>query len=321
MPSPRSFERYLPPLRCRLVVNPIAGHGASVRRLSSICHELKALGVAYDVAMTEEPGHATYQARRAVEEGYGVVVAVGGDGTCNEVLNGVMELEPEARPVMGVLPVGRGNDFAHGIGVPAELKAACRLMAQGTRRRIDVGHVAGGAFPGGRYFGNGVGIGFDAVAGFVAMKVRILRGFAAYTLAALATNFVYFRAPVLRIETEGGTIEQACLLVSVMNGRRIGGGFLTAPSGQPDDGLLDLCITRKVSRMRVFTLIPAFMRGTQARSAAVTTGRSRRVVVTAVEGGIPAHADGETLCTEGDRLVIEVRPAQIDVLTRPSVAP
>jgi len=306
--------------RCQLIVNPVAGRGASMRHLPAIRRRLNRLGVVYDVARTEGPGHATDQARRAAEEGFDVVVAAGGDGTCNEVLNGLMQLRHEVRPLMGVLPVGRGNDFAYGVGVPSELDGACRMLAEGTRRRIDVGHVVGGDFPEGRYFGNGVGIGFDAVAGFVAMNVKLLRGFAAYTLAALATNFVYFRPPVLRIETEGGTIEQLCLLVSVMNGRRIGGGFLTAPSGQPDDGLLDLCITRKVSRMKVFALIPAFMRGTQARSAAVTTGRSRRVVVTAVEGGIPAHADGETLCTEGDRLAIEVRPAQLDVLTGPGVA-
>ena len=110
---------------------------------------------------------------------------------------------------------------------------------------IDIGRVAGGLYPQGRYFGNGVGIGFDAVVGFVAQKKKRLTGFASYIVAALKTIFLYYRAPLVRIEYDGQTLTLPSLMVSVMNGRRMGGGFMMAPQAQPDDGLFDLCIASK----------------------------------------------------------------------------
>jgi diacylglycerol kinase family enzyme len=132
-----------------------------------------------------------------------------------------------------------------------------------------------------------------------------LHGFVSYIVAALKTIFLYFQAPLLRIEYDGQTITQPSLMVSIMNGRRLGGGFMMAPQAKLDDGLFDLCIADQVSRARIFTLIPRFMNGTQATQSSIKTGRAQRVVVTALEGVLPAHADGEALCTEGRQLVVE----------------
>jgi len=106
-------------------------------------------------------------------------------------------------------------------------------------------------------------------------------------------------------------------MISIMNGQRMGGGFFMAPEGKPDDGMFDLCIAREVSRLRLFGLIPHFMQGTQAGQEPVTMARARRVVVTAVEGVLPAHADGETLCIEGQRLEMELLPNQIEMIYPP----
>jgi diacylglycerol kinase family enzyme len=100
-----------------------------------------------------------------------------------------------------------------------------------------------------------------------------------------------------------------------MNGQRMGGGFFMAPQGRPDDGQFDLCIARQVSKTRIFGLIPHFMKGTQATQESITTGRAQRVVITAIEGVLPAHADGETLCTDGRRLEMELLPRQIEILS------
>ena len=221
---------------------------------------------------------------------------------------------------MGVLCVGRGNDFAYGAGIPTDLEVGCWALAQGHRRIIDVGRVVGGHYPQGRYFGNGVGIGFDAVVGFEAAKMTWLHGFPSYLVATLKTVFLYYRAPLITIEYDERAVTQPLLLVSIMNGRRMGGGFTMAPEGQPDDGLFDLCIAREVSRARIFGLIPHFMRGTQATQEPIRTGRARRVVVTAIEGVLPAHADGETLCTDGRRLEMELLPRQIEVICQPPEA-
>jgi diacylglycerol kinase family enzyme len=101
----------------------------------------------------------------------------------------------------------------------------------------------------------------------------------------------------------------------------VGGGFYMAPEGRPDDGLFDLCIAHEVSRARIFGLIPHFLRGTQATQEPIRTGQATtRVVVTAVEGGLPAHADGEALCIEGQRLGMELLPSQIDIVCPPPEA-
>jgi diacylglycerol kinase family enzyme len=215
---------------------------------------------------------------------------------------------------MGALCIGRGNDFAYGVGIPSDLVAGCQVLAEGTRRLIDVGRVTGGLYPEGRYFGNGIGIGFDAVVGFEAAKMTRLSGFPSYLVAVFKTVFLYYKAPVVQIECNGEQFSQSALMISVMNGQRMGGGFLMAPHGLPDDGLFDLCIARQVSRSRIFGLIPHFLRGTQATQEAVRTGQAQEVLVTAVEGVLPAHADGETLCIDGKRLELELLPRQIEIV-------
>ena len=177
-----------------------------------------------------------------------------------------------------------------------------------------VGLVTGGLYPEGRYFGNGVGIGFDAVVGFEALKMTRLHGFLSYIIAAVKTVFLYYKAPLVRIEFDGQTMDKYTLMISIMNGRRMGGGFMMAPDAGIDDGLLDLCIAEQVSKARIFALIPRFMAGTQASQPSIQTGRTRSIVVTALEGSLPAHADGETLCTEGEQLSVEILPRQIKII-------
>ncbi len=299
-----------------IIVNPVSGRGAGEHAIPRIEAALHAAGLEYVLVRTERPWHAAELARQASADGHDVVVAVGGDGTANEVLNGLMQAKADHGhcAVMGVVSVGRGNDFAFGVGVPHELEAGCRALASGRARTIDVGKVTGGDFPLGRYFGNGVGIGFDTVVGFEAQKLKHLHGFMAYLVAALKTIFLYFRAPLLKIELDERSLSQRCLMVSIMNGRRMGGGFFMAPNGRPDDGRFDLCIAAQLSRRAVLGLMPRFMKGTQGSHPAITMESARRVAVTAVEGVLPAHADGETLCEAGTSLVVELFPQQISIL-------
>jgi YegS/Rv2252/BmrU family lipid kinase len=301
----------------KLIVNPVAGRGAGERAIQQIEPVLGQLGLDFDFVRTERPWHAAELAQGAAAQGYDGVVAVGGDGTANEVLNGLMRAKQEAGHTcaMGVLCVGRGNDFAYGVGIPPDLEAGCRVLAQGHRRVIDVGRVIGGLYPEGRYFGNGIGIGFDAVVGFEAAKMTRLHGFASYLVAVFKTVFLYYKAPLTTIEYDGQTLTQPSLMISVMNGQRMGGGFLMAPDGEPGDGLFDLCIVHEVSRARIFGLIPHFLRGTQGTQEPVRSGRTQSVVITAIEGALPAHADGETLCVDGQRLELELLPRQIEIIS------
>jgi YegS/Rv2252/BmrU family lipid kinase len=257
---------------------------------------LQNLGIEYEIRYTECPGHAIDLAEEAAHDGFDVVVAVGGDGTVNEVLNGLMRAAQHAgtESAMGVISVGRGNDFAFGANVPLSLEDACSALAGGKKKWIDIGYVEGGDYPEGRYFGNGIGIGFDAVVGFEALKLKFLSGFPSYIVAALKTISLYFTAPTLSMEYNGTTITQPTLMISVMNGRRMGGGFMMAPESTIDDGLFDLCIAGQVSRAGIFGLIPRFMKGTQAGHPAIRTARTDRVAITAVKGNLPAR--GQRTC-------------------------
>ncbi len=299
----------------RLIVNPAAGGGTAGQSIPEIKSTLQALGLEFDLVQTERPWHAVELAQQAAAE-VDVVVAVGGDGTANEVLNGLMLAKKAGHiATMAVLCVGRGNDFAFGMGIPNDLAAGCAALGKDHRRRIDVGHVVGGDFPEGRYFGNGIGIGFDAVVGFVAAKQKRLTGFVSYFVAAIKTIFVFFKAPLVRLEFDGQPMNIHALMVSVMNGTRMGGGFMMAPTGKPDDGVFDLCIARQVSRPRIFGLMLKFMKGTQFAHPAISDGQTTQISVTALEGSLPAHADGETLCLEGKLLEIKLVADALEIIS------
>lgn len=298
------------------IVNPISGQGAGKLAADELQKLTTNDGLDSKLVLTEEIGHAIRLAREAASAGTQVVVAVGGDGTANEVLNGLMQARQmgSGSPAMGVIGVGRGNDFAFGVGVPAGLEAGYRILMQGRQQPMDVGFAKGGLYPEGRFFGNGVGIGFDAVVGFEAAKLKKLHGFANYFVAALRTMFLYYQAPLVRIEMDDSEVKLPALMVSIMNGRRMGGGFMMAPQSKIEDGLFDLCIVGQVSRMGILGLIPQFTKGTQAGHPKVSMRQSRLVTVVAEQGSLPAHADGETLCTEGKTLTVELLPGALDMI-------
>jgi diacylglycerol kinase (ATP) len=302
--------------RHKILLNPVAGRGSGEQAYQPLEQQLHGLGLDFEIERTQYPGHAVELAERASTAGWDCVIAVGGDGTANETLNGLARARRSGsgRAALGVIPVGRGNDFAYGVGIPSDFHAACQVLADGQRRALDVGFVQGGDYPQGRYFGNGVGIGFDAVVGFEALKLKRLHGFPSYIVAALKTIFLYFKAPTVRIEYASEVFTQPALMVSIMNGRRMGGGFMMAPDGLTDDGLFDLCIAGQVSKLGLFGLIPRFMQGSQAGHPAIRTARTDKVTVTAVHGSLPAHADGETLCTGGERLELQILPQLLEVI-------
>ncbi len=308
--------------RYYLIVNPTSGRGFASRSLPLLEDELKKNRIDYTLALTERPWHAADLAEKAACDGYEVVVVASGDGTANEVLNGLMRAKMKGfdKTAMGQVAVGTGNDFAFGMGIPGGIEVGCKILGENYRRNMDVGVVKGGDYPDGRYFGNGVGIGFDAATGFVAARIRWTRGLLLYLIAAIETIFIYYKAPTVHLVYDDEQVTQESLMISIMNGRRMGGGFFFAPNGDPADHWFDLCIATSASRPRIFGLIPYFMKGTQATQKEVKMGRARKVTATAVKGTLPVHCDGETVCFEGKELSIELLPAQIEFITQKPLA-
>ena len=300
-----------------VIVNPISGRGYAENAIPEIEAGMKKHGLDFDLVRTERPWHAAEIAEKAVKDGYDVIVTASGDGTANEAINGMMRARDAGFNdcAFSILPVGTGNDMAYGLGIRGTLEESLATLAADHRKTIDVGLVKGGDYPDGRYFANGVGIGFDAMVGFVAVKIRWARGLLAYLIAVIQTVFIYFKAPTVEISYNDISYEQPSLMVSIMNGQRMGGGFYMAPLGDPGDGHFDLCIVSNPSRPRIFGLVPHFLNGTQASQPEVTTGRTHKINVRATKGSLPAHCDGETLCEEGDELSMEIVPSALEIIT------
>jgi diacylglycerol kinase (ATP) len=296
-----------------VILNPVAGRGAGARLLPQINEWLHDHGLDFEMAITEAPGHAVALAQDAASQGQEKVVAVGGDGTANEVLNGLMlaGADPKAT-ALGVLPIGTGNDFAVGAGIPLDLQDACRVLAGDQSRILDVGLFKADG-EGSRFFGNGIGIGFDAAANIESRKLKRLKGSLLYLVAVIRTLAFYYDAPQARINIDDEELVQPCLMVSVMNGWRMGGAFKITPHSQMDDGFLDLCVARKVSRAKMVGFVPRFIRGSHITDPDIAMRRGRKVSVVSDKPWV-SQVDGEIYGVGASRFEVELHPQRLCLL-------
>ena len=304
--------------RTMLIVNPTAGRGFAAKSLPEIEETLKSHHIEYDLFLTERPWHAADLAEEGAKKGYDSVVVASGDGTANEVLNGLMRAKAKGydKTAMGQIAVGTGNDFAFGFHIPGGVSEGCRILAENYRRRMDVGLLKGGDYPEGRYFGNGVGIGFDAATGFVAAKIRWTRGLLLYLIAAIETIFIYYKPAAVHLTYDDQEMDIHPLMISIMNGRRMGGGFMMTPTSSIDDGAFSLCIVRNVPQIAMFGLIAKFMKATHVDDANVTMVQAKKITARALKGTLPVHADSVTICEEGKEIMVELIPGGLEIITR-----
>jgi len=300
-----------------VIVNPTSGRGLGERSIPQIESFLKEHGFDFTFERTTGVWHAAELAEHAARNGYDVIVCASGDGTINEALNGLMRAKKDGfnKTAFSVLSIGTGNDFAGGTGIPANLKDGLNALKANKRKKIDIGLVKGGDYPDGRYFGNGIGVGFDAAVGNEAIKIRWTRGLLAYLIGVIKTVFLYYNpAQVEIILDDSETISQRSLMISVMNGRRMGGGFQMAPESQPDDGFFDLCIAETASKGRILAMIPHFIQGTQKTLPEIQMKRAKKVSIRSLDMTFPAHADGEFICLDGTQLTLELLPQELEIL-------
>lgn len=295
----------------KIILNPIAGRGYGARVEPELRRLMEAQGIKFDLVRTSSPWHAAELAERAARDGFEIIVAAGGDGTTHEVVNGLMAAsQGGVAGTLGVIPVGSGSDFANTVGIPPDLQGACRRLAHGQARIVDVCRVAVDEQPP-RYFDNTVNVGFGGIVTREARKVKWLRGMALYLPIVVKTVFLS-QSPRLTIEYAGQELTLPALMVCVANGPREGGGFFCTPHAQPDDGLFDVCIVRAVGRLAMLGLIPHFMNGTHVDREPVTMARTKQVTISSPDNLI-AHADGEMLCTDAHRLVFDILPQRLQV--------
>jgi YegS/Rv2252/BmrU family lipid kinase len=302
------------PRKAKLILNPIADMG----RAWKVANDLRPIVAEYgraDWSGTVYPGHATELARQAAIDGYDMVVALGGDGTVHEVVNGLMQAPAEKHPVLGVVPVGSGNDFAHAIGIPMQSDHALAQAFNGEPSGVDIGLMTDEH---GRkeYFDNTVGIGFDAVVTIRSHRLPIVRGFLMYLTAVVQTILLNHEPVHMKIKTDEEQWEQGTIMLTVCNGPREGGGFLVAPDARPNDGILHFATITQCSRLTMFRLIPEVMNGTHGRFKQVKLGACKKFSLVA-DKPMYIHTDGEIYTSFGSNLrglTFEVLPGALKVV-------
>ncbi len=293
-----------------LIINPNADMGNAWRRVADLRPLVQSYGDAVEWAGTVYPTHAIELARHAAEQGFERVVAIGGDGTVHEVVNGLMQVPKANRPALGVVPMGSGNDFAYALGLPKDPAQALRRALTGQPRWVDVGVVEDEH---GRkeYWDNTLGIGFDATVTIRSHQLPLVRGFLMYFIAVVQAILLNHEAPHFVIETDQGVWERDLLMLVACNGPREGGGFLIAPEAVPDDGVIHYTAIERVSRLTMFRLIPEVMRGTHGRFAHVFMGSFRQAHLRS-DRPLRIHTDGEIFAGFGT----DVREIRLSLLHR-----
>jgi len=311
----------------RIIINPAAAKGRAEDALPRIVRLLKHHQLSFDVVKTERPWHAAEAAEEAANLGYGIVAAAGGDGTCNEVANGIMNSRKQTassfdtlQTALAVLPIGRGNDFAYSAGIPRTLEGAVALLAEGRTRPCDVGRVIGGDYPDGRYFINGLGIGFEPLVNLTASQYPRLSGMLSYMAAVGKIMMNYPEAISVILREDGQETRVRTQQISICNGRRMGGAFLLGPDALIDDGQLDLCyVNRPVAGGTILYLVTRFFRGTQKSHSSISSGliESMEIVTESGDETLICHIDGEMVSTGTDMLQVHVYPRVLPVISQP----
>jgi YegS/Rv2252/BmrU family lipid kinase len=300
--------------RSLFIVNPVAAGGKTARVWPEIEKELRSLGLDFDHRLTEAPNHATELAREGLQRGYEMVVAVGGDGTVNEVINGLVPPgSDKASAVLGVVITGRGSDLARTVGIPSDYGEACARLAGERTMTVDLGvvqfHHEGEAHQ--RYFVNVGGGGFDGEVAHRANRAPNFMGGTIPYLTSLVTSLLTYRNKAIElIIDDREPIRKVVNSVVVANCQFFGGGMRVAPDADPNDGLFDVIVIGDIDKVEFLMTVPKVYDGTHITHPQVDTYRARHVEVRSdsplllqVEGEVCGHTP----------LIFEIIPAALQI--------
>ena len=298
-------------MRIKLIFNPTANLGRAASFLPEIQSVVNAMPDA-ELNVTLTRGHATELAARASEEGFERVVAMGGDGTTHEVVNGLMSIPEPERPELGIVPIGSGNDFSFAGGLHGATRDLLDLALHGHSRCVDIGIMRDNL---GRaeYWANSLGIGFDALINIYSRRIRILKGFWIYLVAALQTIAFHYTSFRFDAQKDGAAWSDNLIMLIVANGQREGGAFMIAPGGRLDDHKLNYSAVSLITRLQMLNVLTAYMKGTQDRLPFVKSGSFSSLDLNA-DRPLIIHADGEILAgldSQVTHVTIETVPSAI----------
>ena len=280
-----------------LITNPISGKGNAAAVAEQAFQRLMAEGCTGKIELTTRSGDANRIAQESIENGSHWIIACGGDGTVHEVVNAIGET-PDV--VLGVLPCGKGNDFAEAVKIPTKPVEAIEVLLEGAIRQVDLGKI------GDHYFDTIVTCGYDAeVSRRVTEEGAPFSGTASYVYTAITTLFSY-QSPTARLAGDFGSYEGEILLTATGITSSYGGGMKIVPEAIIDDGLFDVCIIEPVPRRTVLRLLFTLFWGGHAGHPAVRMHRTKSLTIE-TDPPILLYADGERIC---------YTPATIEIIER-----
>jgi len=291
------------------IVNPLSGNGKGKRLVPLIKKRLKEKNIPFQFYMTEYRGHAITLAKTLrTEPQSNIVIAIGGDGTLNEVINGLFPSDVQ----FGYIPAGAGNDFAREMGIPKDPFQALERIIYGDKREIDVGQFNG------RYFVNAAGIGFDGKVTQIANQSPLKKRFGkfVYIFAVIQALFGY-RPTELEIIVDGKKhLFEKVWLTAVSNGRYFGGGMMISPNAKNNDGILDVCVISGLTAFQLIKFFPTIFSGRHIQLPYVTILRGSSIKVHSNEI-LPIQIDGEIPDSEQDEksniLLFQVMEKKLEI--------
>ncbi len=280
-------------MKVELIVNLTAGGGKPHKHLNTVLKYLKENGLNFKVCTTSHQGEAVELAQKAADNGAELIVSVGGDGTVNEIVNGIMKSKND--PPLGIIPLGWANDFIKSTDIPSDIIEACKILIKGKTKKIDIGVINNQI-----YFANICGVGFDAEVAQLAnhMKskhpnLRILSAFV-YVFATVKKLLSPFSYHNVKIKFDGQEIHSKILFIAISNGKIYGGRFKITPEAILDDGLLEVCVVEEMGRFKYLSIIPKVFKGTHASIKGVNFYRAKEVVIQSSEP-VLAQVSGEVI--------------------------
>jgi diacylglycerol kinase (ATP) len=273
------------------IVNPASAAGTTGRRWPELHHRAAQLGLKGDVLMSTAPGEMTELAANAARD-YELLVVVGGDGTVNEVVNGIGGL---VGPELAIIPRGTGRDFVRTFGIGARFEDAVRVALEGRTRTIDVGRVDYRAWSGDErtsWFANVASAGMSgAIAQRANDSSKALGGKLSY-LAAILAVFAKWEVSEIAVTVDGQERRGPMHDVVVANGAYFGGGLHICPDAKPDDGLFDVLLIGHLTKTDLGLTLPKAYRGRHLPHPKAELLRGRRVTIDAA-AAVPVELDGE----------------------------
>ena len=305
----------------RVILNPTSGSGRAQRLSEHILVGLERRGIDADLVATTAPREAVRLGLEAARSRVDLVIAAGGDGTVHEVANGLLTALAQGvdGPVLGVLPVGTGNDFAKLIGPLDDLDRSLDLLVEGELQRFDACVAEWGDRR--HWFDNAAGTGIDVEVVRQIFRKRGRGGNAVVKyLKAVLKALVSYEAIPLRIRMDGTVIERDTMIIVAANGRSVGGGFWVTPDAEPRDGLFDICVVNELSFLGALPVLARVLRGAHTTHGKVEMYRAAEVEVEAL-GPDPLffQLDGELHEPPNARaLTLRIEPAALPVLVDPA---